>query len=410
MHNSSSVNSVLESYVRMESDIMQNDDGTRRRLVLIYATAVFLFWASLYLYVPTLPVYIQTKTTSLTMVGVVISMYGLWQGVARLPLGIAADWLGRRKPFVLVCCLCSALGAWLMSSAGDVNGMIVGRGITGLAAAGWVPLVVLFSGLFPPQQAVRASAILSMVNSVSRMTATAMTGLLNDWGGYNLAFYASMFVAALALLVILPSREDHRPPQKPSPAAIGRLILRPEVLIPSLLGAVNQYAIFATTYGFFPILAKNLGANNFVQGGMATVNLAAMTIGNLASTGILKRFHPAQLVSVSFVIYLVGIGIAAPAASLWVVLAAQVLTGLASGIGYPILMGMSIQKVADEERATTMGVFQSVYAIGMFGGPWLSGILADWMGIPPMLAVTAVCVGGLGLLGTRRLQTMFSPL
>jgi DHA1 family multidrug resistance protein-like MFS transporter len=392
----------------MEYYIMHDDDGTRRRTIIIYVTAVFLFWASLYLYVPTLPIYIQTKTTSLAMVGVVIAMYGLWQGVARLPLGIAADWLGRRKPFVLICCLCSALGAWLMSTAGDVNGMIVGRGITGLAAAGWVPLVVLFSGLFPPEEAVRASAILSIINSISCMSATALAGLLNDWGGYNLGFYASIGVAASTLIVILPTSENVRPPKRPSLAAIGRLILRPDVLTPSLLGAVNQYAVFATTYGFFPILAKNLGANNFFLGGMTAVSLAAMTAGNFSATGVLKKYRPTQLVAVSFVISLLGIGLAALANSLWMVLAAQVLTGLGGGIGYPILMGMSIQEVVDEERTTAMGVFQSVYAVGMFGGPWLSGILAGCFGIPSMLAVTAVGVCALGLLGTRRLQVIFS--
>ena len=41
-----------------------------------------------------------------------------------------------------------------------------------------------------------------------------------------------------------------------------------------------------------------------------------------------------------------------------------------------------------------MGLHQAVYAIGMFAGPWLSGILADAMGIRPMFGVTAfACLG-----------------
>jgi MFS family permease len=36
-----------------------------------------------------------------------------------------------------------------------------------------------------------------------------------------------------------------------------------------------------------------------------------------------------------------------------------------------------------------MGLHQSVYSIGMFAGPWLSGILADAIGLRPMFAVTA---------------------
>ena len=53
------------------------------------------------------------------------------------------------------------------------------------------------------------------------------------------------------------------------------------------------------------------------------------------------------------------------------------LAGCSSGVNYPLLMGMSIQFVAETERATAMGLHQAVYAIGMFAGPWLSGMLAD---------------------------------
>jgi MFS family permease len=45
-----------------------------------------------------------------------------------------------------------------------------------------------------------------------------------------------------------------------------------------------------------------------------------------------------------------------------------------------------------------MGLHQSVYAIGMFAGPWLSGILADAIGIRWMFGVTAVASLALGLL------------
>jgi predicted MFS family arabinose efflux permease len=36
-----------------------------------------------------------------------------------------------------------------------------------------------------------------------------------------------------------------------------------------------------------------------------------------------------------------------------------------------------------------MGIHQSLYAVGMFTGPWLSGILADRLGVQPMFVVTA---------------------
>ncbi len=50
---------------------------------------------------------------------------------------------------------------------------------------------------------------------------------------------------------------------------------------------------------------------------------------------------------------------------------------------------MSIQQVVGAERTTAMRLHQVVYAIGMFGGPWLSGILADAVGMRPMFGMTA---------------------
>jgi len=96
------------------------------------------------------------------------------------------------------------------------------------------------------------------------------------------------------------------------------------------------------------------------------------------------------LVLISFVLATGGIGLVAVAQSLTLIFVAQFFLGVAQGLGYPVLMGMSIRDVADAERNTAMGLHQSVYAIGMFAGPWLSGILADAIGIRWMFGVTAV--------------------
>jgi hypothetical protein len=88
----------------------------RRTTIGLYAVAVFLYWVSLYLYVPTLPTYVQSKSEYLAIVGIVLAQYGLWQAVIRLPLGIAADWMGWHKPLIVVGFTLSGLGALTMAS------------------------------------------------------------------------------------------------------------------------------------------------------------------------------------------------------------------------------------------------------------------------------------------------------
>ncbi len=358
---------------------------------------------ALYLYVPTLPKYAQSKSDDLALVGVVLSMYGLWQAIVRLPLGIAADWLGRRKLFIVVGFALAGVGAWTMGMAENVSGLIVGRAITGLAAATWVPLVVVFSSLFPPQEAVRASAVLTFVGSAGRVLATGVTGSLNELGGYSLAFLLAVGVAALAILIVLPAREMPRQSQRPSVRSIGGLIARRDVLLPSVLSAVGQYANYATTFGFLPLLAGQLGATDVVQSMMVSMHIGLVTLGSLATAAIVSRIGARRLVTLGFVLLAVGIGGAALASSLPLLFAFQFCIGLSSGVVYPVLMGMSIRYVAGGERTTAMGLHQAVYAIGMFGGPWLSGLLAEAVGIRAMFGVTAVFCLGSGLLVARQL-------
>jgi MFS family permease len=373
----------------------------RRLTIALYAAAAFLYWASLYLYIPTLPTYVQIRSDSLALVGVVLSMYGLWQAIIRLPLGIAADWLGRRKPFIVGGLVLAGLGAWIMGTAEGTSGLAVGRAITGLAAGTWVPLIVIFSTLFPPDEAVRASTILTLVGSLGRLLATSVTGSLNELGGYSLAFYLAAAASALAVLFVLPIREKPHRPQRPSTAGIGGLITRRDVLLPSLLTAITQYANHAVSFGFIPILARKLGATDITQSMLVSTNIGVTILGNLVATAIVGRIGARRLVYTSFVLLSAGIGTAALASSLPLLFVSQFCIGLSMGVSYPVLMGMSIRYVGDAERTTAMGLFQSVYAIGMFGGPWVSGWLADAIGIRPMFGVTAFLCLTLGLLVNR---------
>ncbi len=372
-------------------------------MIGLYAAAAFLYWASLYLYIPTLPVYAQSRSDNLALVGIVLSMYGLWQAIIRLPLGIAADWLGWRKPFIIVGLALAALGAVIMGTAANVNGLIVGRAVTGLAAGTWVPLIAVFSTLFPSDQAVRASAILTLVASAARALATSVTGSLNDMGGYPLAFFLAAGTAVLAILIVLPAREDRRPPQRPSARSIRTLIVRRDVLLPALLNGVGQYANWTATFGFLPVLARQLGATDVALSLLVSMNMGVVTLGNLVATAIVRRVGARRLVYLSFLLLFAGIGGAALARSLPLIFVAQFCIGLGQGIGYPLLMGMSIQHVGDGERTMATGLHQAVYAIGMFGGPWLSGMLANALGIRPTFGVTAFACLSLGLLGTSLL-------
>jgi MFS family permease len=61
------------------------------------AFAIFLYWTSLYMYVPILPTHARSVGASEAQIGSILAAYGLTQLLLRLPLGLLADRWGRKK-------------------------------------------------------------------------------------------------------------------------------------------------------------------------------------------------------------------------------------------------------------------------------------------------------------------------
>jgi len=373
----------------------------RKTLVIMLCITVFLYWSSLYLYVPTLPVYIQGKVGDLSLVGTVLSMYGFWQIIVRLPTGVLSDWAGMRRPFILFGFCLVAGGALLMSEAQGAAGLMIGRSLIGIGASAWVPLTVLFTALFPKEEVVRATGILMVMNSLGRMLSTGMNGALNQTGGYSLAFQLAACAAIAAALLVALFPEKQRFIQTPTRRSLTQLFLRKDVLLPALLSALLHFGDHAATFGFIPILARKYAASDTTISLLTSSDLFVVLLGSLIVSSAGRRIAIKRLQVGGFLAMGAGLAGAAAAPNLTMLFAAQLAIGLGFGISYPALMGAGIQNVSPAEVTSAMGLHQSVYSIGMFAGPWLGGILANQMGIQPMFWAMAGIFLVLSFLGIR---------
>ncbi|MHB1134573.1 MAG: MFS transporter [Chloroflexota bacterium] len=372
----------------------------------LFVLSTAIYWISLYVYVPILPIYTQQLGGSLAMVGLVVSAYGISQLLLRVPLGIASDRLGRRKPFIIMGTLTAAAGALGFLLADDPWLLFVSRALTGVAASSWVAFTVLFSSYFPAGRAVQAMSLVTFVSGASQVLGTFAGGQIAQHFGIMATFWVGLVLGLTAMVVSLGIKEETR---RAAPALTWGQVLGvmtvPSLLLVSFTCVLLQFSAYATTYGFTPVFAEGLGATSADQGTLVTTMIVFATLGQLAAGPLSGRLRERWLVTGGMLLTGATV-LAIPLVTSVLVLAIlQALGGFGRGLGFPVLMGLSVRAVPQAQRATAMGVFQATYALGMFGGPFVGGLVAGSFGLNAVFFVTAaVCVvaAALGMLIPRQ--------
>ena len=366
-----------------------------------YYLGTFFYWAALYVYVPILSVYTESLGASFTMVGMVVGAYGFVQMLLRIPLGIWSDQLGRRKLFLFAGHFFNFLGCFGLGLAQNPTHLIVFRGVLGVSAATWVVFTVLYASYFPPDQTPKAMGVVTSINGISLIIVNVLCGWIAEIWGMRVTFFVGAGFAVLGLVSTMAIKE-HRVAREPlALERILRVASRPTLLITASITALTQYAFWATTFSFIPLYADKLGASKFTLGIIGTIALVPYTFASLVNHRLGERLGENRAVfigalvmaAMAYVVPLIpqpngahSTGTVAAGASLSnliqrhavsLLAISQGVSGFGRGMVQPLLMGLSIRETPSEDRATAMGVYQAIYAIGMFTGPITAGAIAD---------------------------------
>ncbi len=348
-----------------------------------FCLAFFCFWGSLYVYMPTFPVYAKSLGASLTVVGLIIASYGLVQFALRIPVGYLSDRRGSRLPFITIGLLANALGAAGMALFPGPILLILWRGLHGVGAASFVTSSVYFASFFRSDQATRATGLLVFMTAISQVVISMVGGLLAEHFGMPFTFWtaAAMLVAGERTAVVRQPMSIRR---------LGRVFTIRSLLATSGIGALFQFVTFGLNISFIPIFADGLGATKTDLGTITTVSYLTYGIASLAAALGIRRFSERAFVIGSSVITAFTIVILPAMHTVPALLALQAVNELARSLVFPVLMGISIKEVPEHERASAMGVFQSIYAIGMFSGPAVAGIIADAIGMTGLFLIVSL--------------------
>ena len=392
---------------------MNKVEGTRsttdhtfpeKRTIRAYYVGMFLYWGALYVYSPILSVYAQSLGASFTTVGMVVGAYGFVQMWLRIPLGIWSDRLGRRLPFLYAGHFFNLVGCLGLAMAPTPMYLIVFRGVLGISAATWVAFTVLFASYFPANQSPKAMGVITAINGISLITVNGLGGQIAQMWGMGATFYAGAVLAAIGLIATVPIKEHRTHREPPTFRQIWRIITHPALMLVASITALNHYAFWATTFGFVPVYAADLGASKLTLGIIGVAALVPYTLTAPMNHRFAARLGENRAVFVGILVMAVTMFVVPLINNIPLLAISQGASGFGRGLVYPLLMGLSIREISGEDRATAMGVYQAVYAIGMFLGPTTAGAVADAVGLSGAFiiagAVSAIAaVAALILLG-----------
>ena len=354
-----------------------------RTLSIVSAViAIFFFWASLYTYVPILPTHALAAGATDAQLGLILASYGLTQLVFRLPLGLLSDRLRRKKVFALLGALLVTGSAVGLAFAHGPLSLFLFRALSGCAATAWVTITVLYNSHFPIEQAVRSVSQLNLLAAIGQIVAMSSGGWLAEQWGAQAAFWASALLSVPALLAF-SLVHDVRTSSGPGItwAAFGRAISTPRLLLVSGLAACSQFAFFATALGYAAVHAQAHSASDAQLGILTTAVQVTKALPSLLMSVLRRPRHGNRMVAAGLALIAASLFFFPALTDLRWMIVSQAVVGIGVGMSFPILMGLALQAVEPEARASAMGVFQSIYAVGMTLGPLFSGVIAGWSGI-----------------------------
>jgi MFS transporter, DHA1 family, tetracycline resistance protein len=340
--------------------------------------------------IPLLPFYAEKLGASPLQVGMIISVYAIFQLFSGPLLGRASDRTGR-KPMLILSQIGTFIGFIITAFATSLPVLLLARAIDGATAGNLSLAQAYIADVTDPKDRAKSFGVIGIAFGLGFLIGPAISGVLAKYD-YRYPIFAAAFLSAMSILatsLLLPSAK----PGSGGPGGPGgkRLSLlewgayaaffrRPE-LSPRLW----QFLAFAFSFSMFvsglPLFCERRLTWNGAPFGPVQLGYAWAAAGFLGILlqgpplgKLVKKYGESPLNKIGFAGYVFGYALLAFCHSVFMLGAVTVVCAI-GGLVRPTLTSLITQSSRPEEQGVVLGLTQSLTSISQIAGPALTGLL-----------------------------------
>lgn len=381
------------------------ESSTKQKLIYLFLAGL-LFWISITLLLPALPIYVQDLGGTTKQVGFVMGCFAIGLLASRTWLGKVAD-RRSRKIVILIGTLVAALAPIFYLFVHSISGLASIRAFHGISIAaftiGYSALVV---DLSPIQHRGTLIGYMNLAVPVGMSIGPALGGFLQASGqqyfpqgtGYEVLFGISAICGVVALVFSSLIEESALPDgmaQSHSPQIkrdFWQLTKDPGLIVPTMVLLLIGL-VFGTLVAFLPLFIKELQLD-FNVGLYYTATAIASFVVRIVVAPASDRYGRGLFITGALVCYVVSMVLLAKAQTPMMFILSAIAEGAGAGVLIPLTLALIADRSYANERGKVFALCMGGFDVGIaLGGPifgFLDDILGGYQGIFSLAAVVAL--------------------
>ncbi len=394
---------------KIDTEKLSSFQSRKPALSMIFAT-VFIYLVGFGIIIPLIPLLSRDYGATAFQSGLLMSCYSLMQFLFAPFWGKLSDRYGRR-PILLFCLLCEFFCYLLFAFSHNLIMLFIARSLAGFFGASLSTASAYISDITTQKERSRGMALIGVAFGLGFMIGPALGGFLSQLGEWILHQNAllphwiqgtnfiktlpmtlpSFFVAALCLcnflfgLRYLGESKGFLQDQTPKQHKTKRINILLGYLRKETIGTVliiffiSSFAMSSMEATFILFMKdKFLWTVRDVSFGFAYIGLIMIFTQGFLARRMLPRFGERQVLAIGFTLLTLGFFLIGYGETIFAVALAVTFMALGSALINPSAMGSVSLLSPHDEQGQSMGVTQSLSALGRILGPALGGFLYSY--------------------------------